>query len=184
VESSTDGTKLGVPEEMGTNVQVPIPGTCPHCYPLQPPLVAAPCWQPRKGCGCLSSLAGAGGQSSTAPIPHTRTPLLIEKGHQKESCSIYYTKRTLKTKHPACHSQSLLTPRCPSAERSFSCKYLLLIFKTLLMKVTAAGYCSSPQEKMPSGLPKRPSELRFGLAFLGRDGRDVGSAAEAEVVRG
>lgn len=112
-------------------------GMCPHHFPL-----GSPTWMVTGGCGC--PLAGAGGQSSSGPVPHLHPSAL--HGQQQESWSIH-TKRSLKTNLPFLPSQSLLTPTHRSTEKTD----IILNFKNNwgLMEVTTAGYCPSPQEKMP-----------------------------------
>lgn len=76
------GTKLELPKEVGTDVRVPLPRMCPHCFPP----TAAPHGSPMPvvvgGCGCLLALAGAGGRSSCGPVPHMH-PFAYVKGTPK-----------------------------------------------------------------------------------------------------
>lgn len=140
-------------------------------------LLAAPHWWswgavgvPSRGLEIRAALAQS----------HTCTPLLILHGQQKQSWNTSHTKR--RQTPPSCHPN-----RCSHLDTSALKRLkVTLNFKNNqgLMEVTAGGLLFISTGENASGVHSEPSELRFGVAFPGCDGRDVGSAAEAEVVRG
>lgn len=156
--------KLGLPKGMGTDPGSPFH---PHHFPPGSPTLMV-----TGGCGC--PLAGAGGQSSSGPVPHMHPSAF--HGQQQESWSIPHQKNT-KDKPSFLPCQALLPPSQPSAEKA----EIIFNFRNNwgLMEVTAGGYCSSPQEKKPQVFPVSPQSS--ALLWLFQAGTGGTSAAQRKL---
>lgn len=125
---------------------------CPHHFsPGSPTLVVL------RGCGC--PLTGAGDQSSSGPVPHMHPSAYFTWTTKGE---LEYLPHQKETNPPSCHPNCCSHPDTSALKRS----KVILNFKNNqgLMEVTAGGYCSSPQEKMPQVFTVSPQSS--GLVWL------------------